>query len=375
MAYNPYWDYAVFATHLDGAEGSSTFTELTGKTIISSGASLSSAQSKFGGTSAHVPAGYIGADAHADFSFSGEFCVAFHVYTPSSGYGSGVFSQRLGGTYCPIVLKYGASSEGKVAASFLVANAAVNGWAHIGEPFGGNAKFDLGAWNYVEISGNGTTISFRVNDVVGSSTIAHPAWPNTPQPIYFGRDADGGSSSYFDDVAVYKKYFISASVPTDAFGDQPTPLAKIAGDVGGIQASISASHFGPNVGQIAATVGVLSSIFGEWTLPVVRGSVAAEIQVSVKIIGGDDVGAFLSARISSIGSALIRVAVGRAGEIRASVSARALIAGRHGRKVRVAAAASFATARLVGRSGVSASVKSTIKVVSKINFGGSDLVR
>ena len=54
MAGDPYWNNVVLAMHMDGANNSTTFTELTGKTITPYGnAQIKTAQYKFGGSSAY----------------------------------------------------------------------------------------------------------------------------------------------------------------------------------------------------------------------------------------------------------------------------------------------------------------------------------
>ena len=51
MAGDPYWSSVVLAAHLDGANNSTTFTELTGKTITPYGnAQIKTEQYKFGGS-------------------------------------------------------------------------------------------------------------------------------------------------------------------------------------------------------------------------------------------------------------------------------------------------------------------------------------
>jgi hypothetical protein len=74
---DPYWSNVVLAMHLDGTNGSTTFTDLTGKTTSAVGAgAISTAASKFGGASL-ATAATAGARASPsiDFSFGGDFTI------------------------------------------------------------------------------------------------------------------------------------------------------------------------------------------------------------------------------------------------------------------------------------------------------------
>ncbi len=81
---DPYWANVAVALHMDGTNGSTTFTELKGRTITRQGnAQISTAQSKFGGASGYFDnttndAIYINNDSA--ITWSGDFTVDFWIY-------------------------------------------------------------------------------------------------------------------------------------------------------------------------------------------------------------------------------------------------------------------------------------------------------
>ena len=82
-----YWDSVVLACHFDGTNGSTTFTDEKGHTLTAYGnAQVSTAQSKFGGSSAYFDGtgDYLTAADNADFALgAGDFTVEAFVYVTS----------------------------------------------------------------------------------------------------------------------------------------------------------------------------------------------------------------------------------------------------------------------------------------------------
>lgn len=141
---DPYWNNVVALLHMDGADGSTTFTDVKGNTITPAGnAQIDTSQSKFGGASGLF-------DGSGDYFTSGEitgmplgtgdFTVEFFVRpaivgsgfagllaTPSpSGYvGGGLYIRRAGGTI--EVLMNGVSTPVAQASAAWAANV----WIHV----------------------------------------------------------------------------------------------------------------------------------------------------------------------------------------------------------------------------------------------------
>lgn len=78
-----YWDNVVLCMRMDGTNGSTTFTDMKGKTVTANGnASISTAQSKIGGASAYFDGAgdYLSFTNSADFAFgTGDFTVEFYA--------------------------------------------------------------------------------------------------------------------------------------------------------------------------------------------------------------------------------------------------------------------------------------------------------
>lgn len=79
---DPYFSSVVSLMHFNGADGSTTFTDETGRAwSATSGAEIDTAQSVFGGASAYFPSspnGYISTPSSADLGFgTGDFTIEF----------------------------------------------------------------------------------------------------------------------------------------------------------------------------------------------------------------------------------------------------------------------------------------------------------
>lgn len=87
MASDIYWSSVVALLHMDGADGSTTFTDAKGHTFTPSGAAaIETDQSKFGGASGIFPSGtsQVTTPDHADFEFAGgDFTIEFW-YRPTT---------------------------------------------------------------------------------------------------------------------------------------------------------------------------------------------------------------------------------------------------------------------------------------------------
>lgn len=85
---DPYWANVVSLLHFDGTDGSTTFTDQTGKVWTANGsAQIDTAQSMFGGASGLFGASgdYITTPNTADHQFgSGDFTIEFFIYRPSN---------------------------------------------------------------------------------------------------------------------------------------------------------------------------------------------------------------------------------------------------------------------------------------------------
>ena len=106
---DPYWTSVATLLHFDGANGSTTFTDQKGKTYSAVGnAQLSTAQSKFGGSSLLLDGtgDCITTPDHADFAFgSGDFCIEMFVRPVSvSGFTILAIKRNTNSGFSPFVV-------------------------------------------------------------------------------------------------------------------------------------------------------------------------------------------------------------------------------------------------------------------------------
>ena len=147
MAGDADFDKVSLLLHMDGADGSTTFTDSSpGSKIVTAygGARISTAQSKFGGASAVFDGinGYLSAPAHADFDFgTGDFTLEAWVFPATiSGYAAiicrqqnigveGLFQLRLSSDKPEFV--FCANSSSSVVTLSAAQSIAANTWTHI----------------------------------------------------------------------------------------------------------------------------------------------------------------------------------------------------------------------------------------------------
>lgn len=150
---DPYWSStasvgASVLMHMDGTNGSTAFTDETGKTVTVSGdAQISTAQSKFGGSSAIFDATGDGLSVphSVDLNLvSGDFTVEVWIYPTTSGGGHFVSKDGRGGISYPqyglyrtsagaiqALLGSGTGTSSLQTISSAAGAAAINTWSHV----------------------------------------------------------------------------------------------------------------------------------------------------------------------------------------------------------------------------------------------------
>lgn len=209
---DPYWANVVALLHMDGADGSTTFTDSSGKRTVTVGnsAQIDTARSKFGGASAlftRSTADYLKFDSHADWNFAAaDFTVEFWVYKSAHSTGSWVnlFRDRDGDTYGSFVLLDNrlsstgsmAFSAGTTGTSYNIVDGAdvgplpLNEWTHIAiERYGANLSLYIagstrGTWN------------------IGTNALA---WNSAWQPVLGGQSTPNRTlAGWIDEFRVTK---------------------------------------------------------------------------------------------------------------------------------------------------------------------------
>lgn len=212
---DPQWDNVALLLHCDGANGSTTFVDETGKVPVTEGSpTISTSQSVFGGASLScVPAGSaLLYSSHADFAFPGDFTVEFFFRSETPPGALFEFGNQIGtvgiGTWSTGRMDYsytiGGGGGGQMGAATGLAAGVWYHWAITRQ--GGTVRMFLGGVLDREILGYTTPINqgfFRI----GASSIFHPS---------------ATSKAFFDEVRITKgvaRYTTSFTPPTAPFPD------------------------------------------------------------------------------------------------------------------------------------------------------------
>lgn len=170
ITFDPYYANVVSLLHFDGADGSTTFTDQTGKTWTAAGnAQIDTAQSQFGGASGLFDGAgdYISTPNHADWDFgSGDFTIECFVRRNSAALGH-------------VVGKWSTSNRGWVIFIKADGNAQFS-YSTTGSNFidaVGTIPIPLSTWVHVAAVRSGATVTVYVGGVqavvhnIGASTI------------------------------------------------------------------------------------------------------------------------------------------------------------------------------------------------------------
>lgn len=222
MAGDPYFDNVVLLMHMDGSNGSTTFTDVKGKTITPYGnAQISTAQSQFGGASAVFDGAgdYLTAGNSSDFNLSGDFTIEMFVYVTafSNNYasllGSSTGSFAANATY---IMVYGPGDPRyKKFALGLQGTRFVN-----------NTQLNTGVFYHIAITRSGTSIRLFLDGAQDGTGTSSAAFRFDDSGMRIGSNGwDGGGSffnGYIDDLRITKgvaRYTSAFTVPTEAYPD------------------------------------------------------------------------------------------------------------------------------------------------------------
>lgn len=210
---DPHFDKVSLLLHMNGADGSTTFTDSSPsqKTVSSAGnAAISTAKSKWGGASLLLDGfeDYLIAPAHVDFVFgTGDFTVELWINTTTTTAENVLVDQYYGGESWQLVVKSGKLS-----------------WYSSGYVLGGNTAVNNGAWHHVAATRSAGTLRFFVDGVLdGTATLS----TNYPHQVVLGIGAQVSSRNptydfpgYIDELRITKglaRYTASFAPPTAAF--------------------------------------------------------------------------------------------------------------------------------------------------------------
>jgi hypothetical protein len=232
---DPFFSSVELLLHFDGANGSTTFTDSSSppKSITRSGAVISTAQSKFGGSSGFFDGNndYISAGVSTDFTFPGDFTIECWLYV--AGAPSVIGPADGGNTHSTIVSTTATSNQGwsflllggaSGAPTNLYFEKAGGGYAGLSTGNGGVPSLQ---WNHVAVTRASSTARLFVNGIqLNSNTITgtidsggFALWAGRTQWSSYLRYLNG----YIDELRITKgvaRYTGNFTPPSAPFPDE-----------------------------------------------------------------------------------------------------------------------------------------------------------
>lgn len=216
--------------HFDGANGSTTFTDNSPnpKTVTANGdASISTAQSKFGGASGYFDGtgDFLTIPSNSDFQFgTQDFTIECWIYC----------QENPSGNYAALIdIRNTASGAGAV---LFAVNSSRKLIYYSDIQLTSNLSFSLNTWTHIAITRASNTVRFFINGALDSQSDTDNASKTQNPTIYIGRVYDNNNPAfkgYIDDLRVTKgvaRYTATFTPPTAAFPN--CQLGIIASDLG-----------------------------------------------------------------------------------------------------------------------------------------------
>lgn len=213
-ATDPDFASVVALLHCDGANGSTTFTDQTGKTWAPTVGSpqISTAQSKFGGASGDLTSDNL-ACSHADFSglAAGDFTLEAWARLTSHGANTSLFGMGdSGSNYWQCTLHPSVGMTLNIFGSNLLQQGSTTG-------------ISLNTWMHVAFVRSGNNLYGFIDGVLRASSASGASLPSiTSNTLYLGSNSTpaGFVDGYYDDFRITKgvaRYTSGFTPPTAAF--------------------------------------------------------------------------------------------------------------------------------------------------------------
>ena len=284
MAGDALYNNVSLLLHCDGSNGSTTFTDNspTPKTVTANGgAQISTAQSKFGGSSMYLTGAgsYLSTPSVPDLLFgSGDFTAEAWV-RPSAISSSqkivGVWSDTTGTGFS---WKLGILGTGYLYFSYSTTGG--NGFSVSAT----SQQISANAWSHVAAVRSGTTIYLFVDGVLaGSATGVSATFFGTSASklLEIGRDGAGTTeyfNGYIDDLRITKsvaRYTGNFTPPAAAFGDRLPQVSGNVKDASGANAARTVRAYRRDTGALVGSA-TSNGTTGNYTI-----DCATDVEVTV----------------------------------------------------------------------------------------------
>lgn len=213
-ANDPYWANVSALLHADGADGSTTFTDQTGKTWTATGTTqIDTAESRFGGASClNGSNAYVGTAAHADFGFgTGPYTLELWVRRSSGDSGAT-------GDYPLLEFR---TSTGQRALFYLAPTTRALSFFDTTNTYTAGTAPALNTWAHVAFTNDGTSLRAFLNGVT-QWTQTNSANFGATRPVRIGANFNASAAliGHWDECRITKgvaRYTADFAPPSSAF--------------------------------------------------------------------------------------------------------------------------------------------------------------
>ena len=256
--------------HCDGTNGSTTFTDSspTPKTITRFGdAQISTAQSKFGGSSIRLDGtgDYINAPSGAAFSLDADYTFEVWVYPLALAYAC-IFDTRTTGPQLSLTVNL--NDDGSISTYLHPSNYSSSG-----------ASYAANAWNHIAVSRSGSTGRFFINGTL-CGTYSHTVPGNGGNVCRISGNIDGNLNfnGYLDDIRITKgvaRYTGNFTPPAAAFDDRLPQVSGNVKDASGANAARTVRAYRRDTGALVGSA-TSNGTTGNYTI-----DCATDVEVTV----------------------------------------------------------------------------------------------
>jgi hypothetical protein len=206
---DPYWNDVSLLLHMDGSNGSTTFTDSssTPKTITVNGnAQISTAQSKFGGASGL-------------FDGSGDYLEEAGLTLGTSDFTMECWVRLASITDCAIFNQGNSDSTGSYCLAVNSANGKVYFYADNSSRFSSVGALSVDTWSHVALVRAGNDYKLFIDGTLDGSYTGTHNHSNTPFKIAKGFGGIAELNGYIDEtrITTVARYTANFTAPTAAF--------------------------------------------------------------------------------------------------------------------------------------------------------------